>query len=187
MTSDALVHRVRASVFAREAEWRLEGDRLLWRESDSGAEAGAIDLAQVASVRLTQEPVRGRARMFCKVTTRSGAQALIASAHYLGALSGEDRRPTYAALVRALVAGVAARNPSARFVTGAAPVVWWTIVIGLALLFGALGALAVLFGRELFSTQLLLGVALVALGAPNLVRWLMSNRPGVFDPAQPPV
>lgn len=189
------VHRVRASVFAREAEWRLSDGRLFWREVDEagkaggepGGEAGVIVLDEVASVRLTCEPTRGGARLFCRVRTREGANALIGSAHYAGLLRGEDRNASYKPLVRALVSQVAATNPQARFRTGATPGVWWGVVLALSILFGLLGAMFVLAGREMFTTRLLLGLALVALGAPNLLRWLTSNRPGVFDPGKPPL
>lgn len=189
MGSQDIVHRVRASVFAREAEWRLAGDRLAWREADGGEAAGAgmIALDQVASVRLTREPSRGGARLFCRVKTRDGALALIGSAHHAGLLRAEDRGESYRALVRALVAGVAQASPRARFLAGATPLAWWGVVLGLAALFGALGAYFVLAGAAMFSTRLLLGLALVALGAPNLVRWLMANRPAAFDPANPPL
>lgn len=185
------VHRVRASVFAREAEWRLGDGRLFWRDVDeagnAGGEAGVIALDQVASVRLTQEPTRGGARLFCRVRTREGPNALIGSAHYAGLLRGEDRGASYTPLVRALASQVAAANPHARFLTGATPAVWWGVVLALSVLFGLLGAMFVLAGREMFTTRLLLGLALVALGAPNLIRWLTSNRPGVFDPGNPPI
>ncbi len=189
MATDNITHRVRASVFAQEAEWRLDGDRLIWREatgSDS-ARSGMIALDQVESLRLTREPTRGGVRMFCRVRTRDGTAALIASAHYAGVLRTEDRSASYKGLVCEMVARLAAANPNARFLTGATPFVWWGVVLGLALLFGALGALFVLAGREIFTIRMIAGLALVALGAPNLIRWLTSNRPGAFDPANPPL
>lgn len=189
MTADEIVHRVRASVFAREAEWRIDGGRLVWKEVDADAApiAGLIALDEVASVRLTREPTRAGPRMFCRLRTRDGAAALIGSAHHAGVLRAQDRGASYRTLVRALVAGVAGANPGARFLTGATPAVWWAVVLGLAALFGALGALFVLAGRDMFTTRLILGLALVAFGAPNLIRWLTSNRPGTFDPADPPL
>ncbi|MFN3891757.1 MAG: hypothetical protein ACK4MV_15280 [Beijerinckiaceae bacterium] len=189
MTSEVDVHRVRASVFAREVEWRLAGDRLLWEDVTPGGDAsrGIFALDQVESVRLTREPMRGGARHFCRLRTRDGATAFIGSLHYAGVLRGEDRSATYRRLVRALVSRVASDNPRARFLSGATPYVWWSVVLGLAALFGAMGALFMLAGREMFTTRLALGLALLALGAPNLFRWLMSNRPGTFDPADPPI
>lgn len=189
MTADEIVHRVRASVFAREAEWWIDGDRLAWRETEANARpvAGMIALAKVESVRLTQEPTRGGRRMLCRLRTGDGAAALIGSAHHAGVLRAQDRSDSYRTLVRALIARVAEANPKARFLTGVTPTVWWTVVLGLAALFGAFGAMFVLTGRDVFSTRLLLGLGLVALGAPNLVRWLRSNRPGTFDPADPPL
>lgn len=183
------VHIVKASVFAREAEWRIVGERLLWgvTGANEGPNSGMIALDQIASVRLTREQIGGRARMFCRIRTRDGATAVIGSAHHVGLLRGEDRSGSYRALVRTLIGQVAARNPNAEFLTGAKPIVWWTVVLGLSSLFGALGGLVVLAGREIFTTRLILGLALVALGAPNLLRWLMSNRPGTFDPENPPL
>jgi hypothetical protein len=189
MSSRELVHRVRGSIFAREAEWRLDGDRLVWAETDGRAngDSGLIALDQIESVRLTREPTRGGARMFCRLRTRDGSIALIGSAHHSGVLRAEHRGASYAALVRALISRISAANPRARFLSGATPLVWWGVVLGLACLFGALGALFVMSGREMFTTRLILGMTLVALGAPNLIRWLTSNRPGVFDPANPPL
>lgn len=197
MNSTDIAHRVRANVFAVEAEWRLAGDRLSWGEiTDGGAsrQGGLISLDQIASIRLSREPARGRERLYCRIRTRDGAGTMISSAHYVGMLKGEDRSASYRAFVRELIARTAAVNPAARYVTGATPVVWWGIVLGLAGFFGALGVFlfalsvfAVLAWRELFTTRLLLGLALVALGAPNLIRWLLMNRPGKFDPADPPL
>jgi hypothetical protein len=188
-TTSVLAHRVRANVFASDAEWRLTGDRLSWSEISDGAsrQGGLIALDQVASIRLTREPTRGGVRMYCRIRTRDGVGTMISSAHHVGMLKGEDRSASYRALVKALIQRTAALNPQARFVTGAVPAGWWSVVLGLAALFGTLGAMAVLAGSEMFTTRLLLGLALVALGAPNLIRWLISNRPGTFDPADPPL
>jgi hypothetical protein len=191
-----LTHRVRANVFASDAEWQLTGDRLSWSEIANGAsrQGGLIALDQIESIRLTREPTRGGARMFCRVRTRDGAGTMIASAHHAVMLKAEDRSASYRAFVGELIERTAAVNPTARYITGATPIVWWGIVLGLAGFFAALGVFlfalsvfAVLAWRELFTTRLVLGLALVALGAPNLIRWLMSNRPGTFDPADPPL
>ncbi|MDP2358860.1 MAG: hypothetical protein Q8M31_22775 [Beijerinckiaceae bacterium] len=189
MSSDEIVHRVRASVFAQEAEWRLVDDRLVWSAigKTRAGDMGVIALDQVESVRLTNEPARVGSRMFCRLRTRDGAVALIASAHTAGVFSAQDRSLTYKALVRTLVARIAVANPKARFLTGLTPIVWWSVVLGLAGLLGALGALSVIAGREIFTTRILVGLALIALGTPNLVRWLTTNRPGAFKPANPPL
>ncbi len=189
MATDECVHRVRASIFAREAEWRLIDDRLVWKEVENPqtGDAGVIALDHVESVRLTTEPSRVGPRMFCRLRTRDGAIALIASIHTAGVLSAQDRGATYRALVSPLVKRIAAANPKARFLTGITPPVWWSVVLGLAGLLGAMGALVVLLGGEIFTARILVGLALVALGTPNLIRWLTANRPGVFSPASPPL
>jgi hypothetical protein len=132
--------------------------------------------------------------MFCRVRTRDGAGTLISSAHYTGMLKAEDRSASYREFVGALIKRTAAVNPAARYVTGITPLVWWSVVLGLAGFFGALGVFliaigvfAVLAWRELFSTRLVLGLALIGIGAPNLIRWLLWNRPGTFAPTSPPL
>lgn len=182
----ALIHRVRANVFAREAEWRLEGDRLFWRATDDGGQ-GVMALEAVASVRLTVEPGRGGTRRLCRISSRDGSALLISSLHLASALRTQDRAESFAALVRALTRRVAQLNPHARFLTGARPAAWFTIVGGLASLGAALGLMTMRFGAEMLTSRLMIGVALVALGMPNLIRWLVANKPGVFDPAQPPL
>lgn len=189
MAADEYTHRVRASIFAREAEWRLIDDRLVWKDVDptQTGEAGVIALEQIDSVRLTTEPSRAGPRMFCRLRTRDGAIALIASIHTAGVLSAQDRGATYRALIGPLVKRIAAANPKARFLTGITPLVWWSVVLGLAGLLGAMGAIVVLVGGEIFTARILVGLALVALGTPNLIRWLTANRPGRFNPASPPI
>jgi hypothetical protein len=188
-TSTELVHHVRASIFAQEAAWRLIDDRLVWNEvgQSRAGEAGVIALDQVESIRLTSEPSRLGPRMFCRLRTRDGAMALIASMHTGGVFSAQDRSLTYKTLVRQLVERIAVANPNARFLTGITPKVWWSVVLGLAALLGAMGAFIVLVGGEIFTPRILVGLALVALGTPNLVRWLTTNRPGSFRPANPPL
>lgn len=187
--STELVHRVRGSVFAQEAEWRLVDDRLVWSETGKtrAGETGVIALDQVESIRLTSEPSRLGPRMFCRLRTRDGAIALIASMHTGGVFSAQDRSLTYKALVRPLVERTAAANPNVRFLTGITPKVWWGVVVGLAALLGAMGAFIVLVGGEIFTPRILVGLALVALGTPNLLRWLTANRPGSFRSANPPL
>ena len=189
MNSDEIVHRVRASVFAQEAEWRLVDDRLVWNEAGKtrAGDSGVLALDQVDSVRLTNEPSRVGPRMFCRLRTRDGAIALIASVHTASVFSAQDRGVTYKTLVRTLVARIAVANPKARFLTGITPIVWWSVVLGMATLLGAMGGLFVLVGGEIFTARILVGLALVVLGTPNLVRWLMTNRLGRFDPAKPPL
>ena len=125
MSSDEIVHRVRASVFAQEAEWRLVDDRLVWNEAGKtrAGDSGVLALDQVDSVRLTNEPSRVGPRMFCRLRTRDGAIAMIASMHTASVFSNQDRGVTYKALVRTLVARIAVANPKARFLTGITPIV----------------------------------------------------------------
>ena len=181
-----LAHRARANIFAREAEWRVDDDRLFWRAVD-GDEHGVLSLDNVASVRLTTEPGRAGPRRLLRVRSRSGALLLISSAHVGAWGRQEDRGDTFAPLARAIVARVAALSPGAAFEVGASPLAWYGVVAGLASFAVALGLMLARFGAEMLTGRLLLGGALVLLGLPNLLRWLVANKPGVFDPANPPL
>ena len=58
---DALAHRARMSVFTNEILWRLQDDRLFWRDLASG-ESGAVSLDDVSEAQIMLEPAwRGAA------------------------------------------------------------------------------------------------------------------------------
>jgi hypothetical protein len=76
-------------------------------------------------VRLSYVPPRvDSARYRCDLTMRSGGKIAILSTHYAGLADFEDRAATYAPFVRALIAKVAAANPSTRFRSGKNPIVY---------------------------------------------------------------
>lgn len=178
-------HRVRASVFAREAEWRLAGDRLFWRDRE-GAESGVVAAADIVAVRMTQEPRwGGRPRRFCRIVTREGVSLIVASSHYAGVSRREDRDESWRALVGGIVEAVARANPQARLRKGLSAGAWWSAVAALVALGVALATGYALRGALLFTPRLWLGIALVGVGLPNIGRWLAANRPGLLDPKRP--
>lgn len=181
-----VTHRSRANIFAREAEWRVDDDRLFWRALDS-EDHGMMSLDNVASVRLTVEPGRTGPRRLLRVRSRSGALLLLSSAHVGAWGRQENRSDTFAPLTRAIVTRAAALSPGARFEVGATPLAWYGVAAGLASFLAALGLMLARYGSEMLTGRLLLGGALVLLGLPNLLRWLASNKPGTFDPANPPL
>jgi hypothetical protein len=118
----------RANALEYEAIWRLGPDGL---ELQGGPTAGPdvvlrFPYRDIIGVRLSYAPSRvDSARYRCDLRMRSGQQLAMLSTHYAGIADFEDRAATYAPFVRALIARVAAANPSARFRSGKNPVTYW--------------------------------------------------------------
>ena len=118
----------RANALEYEAIWRLGPDGL---ELQGGPTAGPdvvlrFPYRDIVGVRLSYAPSRvDSARYRCDLRMRSGQQLAMLSTHYAGIADFEDRAATYAPFVRALIARVAAANPSARFRSGKNPVTYW--------------------------------------------------------------
>jgi hypothetical protein len=117
----------RANVLEHEAIWRLTPDALELQ----GGPTAAPDVVMrfpyrdIVGVRLSYAPSRAdSARYRCDLTMRSGGKIAILSTHYAGFADFEDRAATYAPFVRALIARVAAANPSTRFRSGKNPIVY---------------------------------------------------------------
>ena len=80
----------------------------------------------IVGVRLSYAPSRfDSARYRCDLRMRSGQRLAILSTHYAGIADFEDRAATYGPFVRALIARVAAANPSASYRSGKSPVTYW--------------------------------------------------------------
>jgi hypothetical protein len=117
----------RANALEYEAIWRLQPDAL---ELQGGPTAGPdvvlrLPYRDIVGVRLSYAPSRfDHARYRCDLRMRSGQQIAILSTHYAGIADFEDRAATYGPFVRALIARVAAANPSASFRSGKNPVTY---------------------------------------------------------------
>jgi len=135
-----------------------------------------IDLDQVASVRLTREPTRGGAPLLppAHARRRDGADRLGPHPACCGPktaapATGAGQRPAGARPqpeCRRSAGAVPDRRDAARV---------WGVVLGLALLLGATACCSCSPATRC-SPRACCRLALVALGAPNLVRWLTSNR-----------
>ncbi len=175
---NTLAHRARMSVFTNEILWRLQDDRLFWRDLASG-ESGAVSLDDVSEAQIMLEPAwRGAAQRICRLRTRAGAVLSIAAVHRAGLLAREDRADSWRPFTRLLLERVRAANPAARLRHGLS-------AIGFGLALNALMVLLIGFvyavqayGEALFTPRVMAGLALIAFGAPNLYVWLRENRPG---------
>jgi len=207
ITTAVFTHSSRWSVFQREATWRLTPEAL---EREGGEpdkaplvariarfvlrfiipwmimkiEAGGparFPFADIAEIRLAFEPTRFDAKRHrCDITMRDGTRATIWSTHYVSVGEFEDRGVTYAALARALIARVAAANPSAVFRAGKRPLAYWLQLIFLLLAFSALAYMIMLVGGAAFSGIVIVKLVIIAAFVPLLLRYMHKNRPGRF-------
>lgn len=176
--ANLIAHSARASAFTNEIIWRLEDDRLLWRDLKSG-ESGAVSLDDVSDAQIVLEPaLRGAPQRLCRLRTRAGLVYSIAAMHRAGLLAREDRTPAWRAFVRALLERVRARNGAARLRHGMSMLAFALALNALALLLIGFVYAVQAFGEALFTPRVMAGLALIAFGAPNLFVWLRENRPG---------
>jgi hypothetical protein len=209
LTTAMFTHTSRWSVFQREATWRLTADAL---EREGGEpdkaplpariarfvlrfiipwmimkiEPGGparFPFTDIAEIRLAFEPTRfDSQRHRCDITMRDGARVTIWSTHYVSVGEFEDRGETYAALARALIARVAAANPSAVFRAGKSPFTFWRQLVVLLIAFSALIYMIMLVGSAAFSGLVIVKLIIVAAFVPLLLRYIHKNRSGRFRP-----
>jgi hypothetical protein len=184
-TTHSAKHSAKLGAFAHELAWALEDDRLLWRNC-AGGDSGAIALSEIVDVQIVSEPSWfGPWRRLCRLRTSSGARWAITSAHSLGAFRSEDRSATWRALISPLLQQIAHAAPQLRVRRGLSPFVFWGCVVALIALVVGIAAAYAALGDRLLTPRLLLGLALVCFGLPNLIAWLRANRPG--QPEQDPL
>ena len=175
----------RANVLEHEAVWRLAPDAL---ELQGGPAAGPdvvmrLPYRDIVGVRLSYAPSRAdSARYRCDLTMRSGAALAILSTHYAGFADFEDRAATYAPFVRALIARVAAANPSARYRTGRNPVAYWAEHLFLIAMIALLVFVLSVTGFAPLSESSWAKFAVIIGSIPLLLVYSRKNWPGRFAP-----
>lgn len=175
---EMIIHSAKLGAFGYELAWTLEDNRLLWRNCANG-ENGAIALSEIAEAQtLVESALFGPSQRLCRLRTRSGARFAIPAMHSSGAFRRENRSASWTKLVGALLKQIAHDAPQARVRRGLSPLVYWGVIAALLSQAAAIAAAFAAFGERLFTMRLGLGLALVALGLPNLYRWLRDNRPG---------
>jgi hypothetical protein len=175
----------RANVLEHEAIWRLTSDAL---ELQGGPAAGSdavmrLPYRDIASVRLSYAPSRvDSVRYRCDLTMRSGRRLAILSTHYAGVADFEDRAATYAPFVRALIARVAAANPSARFRSGKNPVAYWAEHLFLLAMVALLVFVLSVTGFAPLSESSWAKFAVIIGFIPLLIVYTRKNWPRSFKP-----
>jgi hypothetical protein len=165
----------RARLLDDEAVWRLAPDALELQggplDLQASPAAGPNGILRfpyrdIVGVRLyyVQSQLNDPGYYCCALRMRSGRHVEIPSTHAAGIVSSEDRAATYVPFVRALIARVAAANPSARFCAGHHTVRYWLgSIVGLVAI-----AVLVFMLSEPWGDSLWVKLALVLLFVPLL-------------------
>ena len=164
------------------------------RAGIAGRSAAAADAIltfpnrDIVELRLSYAPSRIDHRRYrCDIRMRSGQQLAVLSTHYAGIADFEDRSATCVALVRGLIARVAAENSQARFRSGKRPLVYLAEHLFSLAMVALLVFVLSLTEAGYLSESSWVKLAIVAGFIPLLVLYTRKNWPRSFSPrAIPP-
>lgn len=179
-----VLHRARNSALDRDTSWTLrENDLMIEPDGDPPS---SVPLAAITRVSLLYDPTRFQPNRFrCRIQCRDGRTFTFRSEHYSGFATFEDRSASYRHLVTALCQRTSMANPGCVFASGKNRPAYWLQIAFLTL--GLLVLLVILLiAWTAIGWVVILKLILLALMMPMLVRWVGRNRPGNFDPANPP-
>lgn len=177
-------HRVRVSILETETTWTLRGHDLLI-EPD-GRTASLIPLMWITRLSLRYDPTRVQTRRFrCWLHLRDGRRLVLQNEHYSGFASFEDRSATYRDLITAICHRTAVASPVCHFIKGQNSFSYWAQLTGLSLLLILL-AITLLFMWTAIGWLTVVQLIVIAFMLPVVIRWARRNRPGRFDPMNPP-
>jgi hypothetical protein len=139
-------YQFRRSIAARVEEYSLTENALVW----SGGSAPFVDINAVRIYSIPGMIMLGAGQVAqpsrrCAIYLKSGKVIQLSSQHFLGLGKTEDRSQALVHFVGALAASVRAANPTARFLSGMPPVLWWAWFLTFAGLALAL-ILCIVFG-----------------------------------------
>lgn len=179
-----VLHRARSSAIESETSWTLRETDLL--VAPDGAQSSTVPLATITRLSLLYDPSRVQPNRFrCRIQCMDGRRFTFRNEHYSGFASFEDRSTSYRHLVTALCQRTSVANPTCVFASGKSWAAYWIQLAFLAL--GLLALVVILFiAWSVIGWVVILKLILLALMMPMLVRWVRRNRPGTFDPANPP-
>jgi len=177
-------HRLRVSILEKETTWTVRGHDLVIEPDD--LPASVIPLASLIRVLLHYDPSRAQTGRFRgRFQLLDGRTLVIQNEHYCGFASFEDRSGSYRDLVSTICHRAAATNPACLFIRGKSPFSYWAQLIGLALMFVLL-ALLLLVMWTAIGWLTFIQLIFIALMLPIVIQWACRNRPGRFDPMNPP-
>jgi hypothetical protein len=182
----------RVRVLDEEAVWRLapdalelQGGPLDLQASPAARSDGTLRFPyrDIVGVRLYFAPAQYNPGHYCcALRMRSGQHVEIPSTHTAGIMSSEDRTASYVPFVRALIARVAAANPSARFRAGLHPArIWLGYIVGLISMAVLVFAMSEPWGDSLWVKFVLVLLFIPLLIIP-MVLWGRKNWERRFAP-----
>lgn len=174
------VYQHRAKPYAQEAGFRLFADRL---SVDQGRRSGDFPLADIVMLRLAYKPRNTTNEgYFAKLYRRDRRTASLTNLTWKSLVDLDRQDADYRRFVEALVAAVAAANPSVALRAG---LPGWLHKLTLAAGLAALVGLVVVTGRAVANGSLaiaLLTAALTLYCGWWSWRYLGANRPRSFQP-----
>jgi hypothetical protein len=143
--------------------------------------------ASIVELRLCFDPTRfDDTRHRCDLRLADRRKASFYSTHFVSVAEFEDRAATYGPLVRALVAQVAAANPTCRFRAGKWSIVYWSEHVVLAAMVALLVFVLALVGGVAITDLFLAKLAVVVAFVPVMIAYTRKNRPRSFEPGAIP-
>jgi hypothetical protein len=160
------------------------GDEALEIEPE-GKPPRRVVYAELRRVTLSFVPTPVDARFFCSLRHAGGTLHLV-STNYDGPGSFSTRAAAYAPFVRALLARLADRAPQAEYRAGSGGLAYGLMIFfAVAMVPLAVGALLWWWQSDSGGVGALKALGVLFL-LPIAVRWLKKNKPGAFDPLDPP-
>lgn len=172
-------YRQRPKPIGFENSFVLEGGRLT---VDSGRKVDRVALAAVESLRLTYEPRSFASSGFrTTLTLGDGRKLSFTNLDWTSMVNVERRDADYGRFVMALVAAIAAANPSVRFIGGRGLAGWLALAVVAAITVLGLAAFVLrAAATENASAAALLGLAFLGLTLWQLGPMIRRNRPRAF-------
>jgi hypothetical protein len=179
-----LTYSFQARPVGNPVQFRLEERRLT---VDSGRRVDEVNLADVVRVRLTLEPQSlGYFSLSAKLWLANRRTLTIGSLTWAGMIRAERQDAAYGRFTRELLARIARANPQVELQAGKSPLAWWALalVAGVSLVAIVLFVLRAAAAGQ--GVAALVGLAVVGMGAWQMVPLIRSNRPRPLVATAPP-
>lgn len=181
---DRPTYRHRPKLVGAEIAFTLEERDLVWSD---GRATGRLPLHQIDSVRIAFRPANLYMHRYrVDVRQRLGQKIWFSNVSWRGMAEMEASNPSFNAFVRAMLAAIARGSPKARFIAGEPPWRYAIVALTTALLALCLAYLTVQGLRTLNWGLLGLVGFIGGYTVWQMSLWLTKNRPGTFDPLDPP-
>ncbi|MEO1199627.1 MAG: hypothetical protein AAFX39_10400 [Pseudomonadota bacterium] len=175
----------RASALMPAVTYTIGKDQLGVEDQNGGKTT--ISLRKATELRIWFEPRRFQSNRFrASMTLDDHKTVEFTNLSAKAVARWEDVGPDYRAFIIALGEAIARRNPDAVFRTGFGPTMWIVHLCVVAVLYVALVGGGIWFMAQGVAWLGLAGLFIAAIYTVTLWRMLTRNRPGLYNPAEPP-